>query len=127
MIGSTTFSKRPHFIECNMIRLLILWAAIVLCTGDVAVSAEALLKRKDAEENVHFGTSSNPNLCCMCQPALDYETRHSQTTFVLQYGLERAVANERVFLSGDRKAWYCEGNREMGLSSQKCGLTLQVM
>lgn len=110
-----------------MLGLVLLGAAIVLCTGNVSVSAEALLKRKDAEGNVHFGISSNRNLCCMCQPALDYETRHGQTIFVLQYGLERAVANERVFLSGDGKAWYCEGDREMGLSSQKCGLTPQVM
>lgn len=100
---------------------------IVVCTASTAVSAQPLQKREDAEGNVHFGTLSDPMLCCMCQPALDYETRHSQTTFFLEHGLERAVSNDRVYLSGDGKAWYCEGIREMGHFSRKCGLTPQVM
>jgi hypothetical protein len=103
------------------------WAAIIVCTGSVAVSAEILQKRKDAEGNVHFGTSSDPELCCMCQPAIDYETQHGRTTFFLKQGLERAVANDRVFLSGDGKAWYCEGTREMGRFGRKCGLIPQAM
>ena len=110
-----------------MLGRLILRSAVVCSIGAGAVSAEVLLKHKDAEGNVHFGTASNPHLCCMCQPAVDHETRHSQTNFVLPYGLERAVSNERVFLSGDGDAWYCEGNREMGQFGQKCGLTPQTM
>jgi hypothetical protein len=107
--------------------LLLLWFAFFLCVCISAVSAEPLAKLEDAEGNVHFGTSVNPNLCCMCQPALDYETRRAQTIFALQYGLERAVSNERVFLSGDGKAWYCEGTREVGRFGRKCGLTPQGM
>ena len=110
-----------------MLGRLILRSAVVLGIGAGAASAEALLKYNDAEGNTHFGTASNPHLCCMCQPAVDYKTGRGQTNFVLPYGLERAVANERVFLSEDGDAWYCEGNREMGQFSQKCGLTPQTM
>ncbi len=127
MISTTALDKFRRFIRCEMSGSPILSAAVVVSMGVAAVSAEGLQERMDVEGNVHFGTSSSPNLCCMCQPALDYETRDSQTIFILQYGLRRAVANERVFLSGDGKAWYCEGNREMGQSSQKCGLTPQAM
>ena len=106
---------------------MFLASAVVCGIGAEAASAEALLKYRDAEGSIHFGTASNPHLCCMCQPALDYEARSGQTKFILPYGLERAVSNGRVFLSGDGEAWYCEGNREMGRFSQKCGLTPQTM
>ena len=106
---------------------LFLSSAVICGIGTGAASAEALLKYKDAEGSTHFGTASNPHLCCMCQPAVDYETHRGQTNFVLPYGLERAVSNGRVFLSGDGEAWYCEGDREMGQFNQKCGLTPQAM
>ncbi len=106
---------------------VLLWVLIVVCSGNAAVSAEALQKRKDADGNLHFGTSGNPNLCCMCQPALEFESHNSRTIFLLRYGLERAVANESVYLSLDNSAWYCEGYREMGKTGQKCGLIPQAM
>jgi hypothetical protein len=123
MIRLTEIFKLPSSARCNIWGLHLSWSAIFLSALAGAVSAEPLVKREDTEGNVHFGTASNPNLCCMCQPALDYETRSGQTIFALQYGLERAVSNERVFLSGDGKAWYCEGTREVGRFGRKCGLT----
>ena len=93
-----------------MLGRLILCSVVSCGIGAGVASAEALLKHKDAEGNVHFGTASDPYLCCMCQPAVDYETHRGQTKFVLPYGLERAVANARVFLSADGDVWYCEGN-----------------
>ncbi len=71
---------------------------------------------------MHYGTESDPYLCCMCQPALDYTSDGGSTVFSLEHGLERSVGNDRVFLSQDGRAWYCEGIREIGRSSQKCGL-----
>lgn len=96
--------------------------AMVLCLGGIPASAEALRQSRDTEGNVHFGTSRNPNLCCMCMPALRFESERGRTRFFLPYGLERTVGNDRVFSSQDGKAWYCEGVREMGRSSHKCGL-----
>ena len=110
-----------------MVRYALLGSLIVLCTVPAAVSAEALQKRWDADGAVHFGTSANPNLCCMCQPAVDYGTSGGRTRFHLRHGLERTVANERVYLSTDGAAWYCEGLREMGRSGRKCGLVPQGM
>ncbi|WP_136660413.1 hypothetical protein [Nitratireductor sp. XY-223] len=113
--------------EYRATRALICRSAVFLCLAGTAVDAQTLQKRQDAEGNVHYGTPANPELCCMCQPALRYETEGGRTRFHLRYGIERAVANERVFLSEDGSAWYCEGAREMGNAGRKCGLVPPVM
>ena len=101
--------------------------AIFIVFADATVCAQELRKRTDSEGNVHYGTTKNPNLCCMCQPALGFKSHSSITVFSLQYGLERVVGNDRVFLSEDRKAWYCEGNRDSGKLDKKCGLVPSAM
>lgn len=103
----------------------ILLSAIAALAGPAA--AEPLRKLVDGEGNVHFGTASDPHACCMCQPALDHRTGGDRTTFLLRHGLRRTVGNERVFLSADGEAWYCEGTREIGRFGDKCGLVPPLM
>ncbi len=103
-------------------------AAVLACLPwNTAASAEVLTKRQDAEGNVHYGTERAPDLCCMCRPALRYEAAIGRTVFHLPHGIERAVGNDRVFLSDDGRAWYCEGTRELGRLGRKCGLVPPVM
>lgn len=106
-------------------RIPLLLAIIALCLPPA--SAEPLHKRMDAEGNVHYGTATDPNLCCMCRPALSYAPQGGRTVFFLRHGLERAVGNERVFISADGRAWYCDGVREMGRATRKCGLVPPLM
>ncbi|MEX3009266.1 hypothetical protein [Hoeflea sp. TYP-13] len=110
-----------------MVGRLLIWIVVLILSSHAAGAAETLQMYRDAEGNVHYGTFGNPNLCCMCQPALRYTANDRFTRFFLQYGIERDVSNKRVFLSGDSRAWYCEGSREMGQGGQKCGLIPPVM
>jgi len=110
-----------------MLRTLFLAVAIVMAPPGVSAGAEPLRKRTDAEGNVHYGTASDPYACCMCEQALGYESHAGNTTFLLRHGLTRIVGNERVFVSGDGEAWYCEGTREMGRFGRKCGLVPPLM
>ncbi len=105
-----------------MLKQLVNSGILVFGLCGSAFSAEPLQMRKDAEGNIHFGNPGNPELCCMCQPAADYQTQPGKVLFSLPAGLKRAVSNDSVFLSPDGQAWYCEGVKEGGRLSQKCGL-----
>lgn len=119
--GDRIAKAREHALPAISIFLTLAFA------GTLPSVAEELKMRVDGEGNVHFGNSSEPELCCMCQKSLRYEVQPDQTRFDLASGLSRSVGNDRVFLSPDGDAWYCEGVREMGSLSRKCGLVPDLL
>ena len=107
------------------VRLVASTFLAIFAAACVAKAAQ-LEKFVDPEGNIHFGTPSNPTQCCMCQQAVRFVSGPGNVTFSLRQGLERTVGNDRVYLSPDRDPWYCEGVREGGRLTEKCGFVPQM-